>query len=75
MNCSKHCEINFLFLELNLLFQVTDNARYYDLFSVTRYAIILERKFLSMEQAGLGRIDNFVNPFVDQQLEKCLKNT
>ncbi|MFT4825248.1 MAG: aminoglycoside phosphotransferase (APT) family kinase protein, partial [Cryomorphaceae bacterium] len=45
------------------------HAYYYNLFSVVRYAIILQKKFSSMEKAGMGRIDNFVVPFVEQQLE------
>ena len=48
-----------------------DHAAYYDLFAVVRYAIILERKFLAMEQAGLGRIENFCVPIVEQQLAAC----
>jgi len=51
-----------------------DNAGYYSLFAVLRYAIILEKKFLAMEAAGLGRIDNFAGPFVEQQLEICKSN-
>jgi aminoglycoside phosphotransferase (APT) family kinase protein len=51
-----------------------DNASYYDLFTLTRYAIILERKFLAMEKAGGGRMDNFSTPFVEQQLEACLSS-
>lgn len=47
------------------------HAQYYDLFSVVRYAVILEKKFSSMEKAGMGRIDNFVVPFVEQQLKIC----
>jgi aminoglycoside phosphotransferase (APT) family kinase protein len=49
----------------------TANSDYYDLFSVVRYAIILDRKFDALEAAGLGRIDNFVLPFVSQQLAVC----
>lgn len=48
----------------------TDNAAYYDLFSVVRYAIILENKFASMEKAGLGIVENFVVPMVEQQLAR-----
>ena len=48
-----------------------DHADYYDLFNITRYAVILERKFVAMEKAGLGSIDNFVVPFLEQQLAKC----
>ncbi|MFK8050365.1 MAG: phosphotransferase family protein [Halioglobus sp.] len=47
------------------------HSDYYDLFSVVRYAIILEKKFSSMEKAGMGRIDNFVVPFVERQLSVC----
>ena len=50
----------------------TGHAKYYDLFSVVRYAIILENKFAAMERAGMGRIENFCLPFVEQQLEVCL---
>lgn len=50
------------------------HSDYYDLFSVVRYAIILEKKFSSMEKAGMGRIDNFVVPFVEQQLKNCRAN-
>ncbi len=49
-----------------------DHANYYDLFSVVRFAIILENKFSAMERAGMGRIENFCLPFVEPQLEKCL---
>jgi aminoglycoside phosphotransferase (APT) family kinase protein len=48
-----------------------DHTDYYDLFSVVRYAIILDTKFAAMEEAGMGRIDNFSLPFVQQQLKKC----
>jgi len=48
-----------------------DDAAYYDLFALTRYAIILERKFLAMEQEGMGRIDNFCTPFVEERLAIC----
>jgi aminoglycoside phosphotransferase (APT) family kinase protein len=44
---------------------------YYDMFNITRYAVILERKFQSLEQAGMGSIDNFVLPFLEAQLAKC----
>jgi len=47
------------------------HADYYDLFNITRYAVILQRKFVSMEKAGLGSIDNFVLPFLEQQLATC----
>ena len=49
----------------------TANSDYYDLFTVVRYAIILDRKFDALEAAGLGRIENFVLPFVSQQLAAC----
>ncbi len=52
----------------------TDNAAYFDLFAVVRYAIVLEKKFLAMQQAGLDRIDNFATPFVEQQLAVCKKS-
>jgi aminoglycoside phosphotransferase (APT) family kinase protein len=48
-----------------------DHTDYYDLFALVRYAIILERKFLAMEKAGLGTIENFALPMVEQQLAKC----
>ncbi len=48
-----------------------EHADYYDLFNIVRYAVILERKFVAMEKAGLGSIDNFVLPFLEQQLAKC----
>ena len=48
-----------------------DHAKFYDLFSVVRYAIVLEKKFLALEKAGLDRIDNFAVPFVEQQLRVC----
>ncbi len=48
-----------------------DNADYYDLFSVVRYAIILEKKFSAMQAAGQGVIDNFAATFLPELLEKC----
>ena len=48
------------------------HSDYYDLFSVVRFAIILEKKFFSMEKAGMGTIENYTIPFVEQQFEKCL---
>ncbi|MEH6583399.1 MAG: phosphotransferase family protein [Halioglobus sp.] len=45
---------------------------YYDLFSVVRFAIVLEKKFIAMKNAGMGTIDNYCVPFVEQQLERCL---
>lgn len=48
-----------------------ENSDYYDLFAVTRYAIILEKKFVAMKAAGLGEIPNFAMPFVVQMLEAC----
>ncbi len=48
-----------------------EQTEYFDLFSVTRYAIILERKFLAMEKAGLSRVDNYAVPIVDQLLGRC----
>ncbi len=48
-----------------------DDSDYYDLFALVRYAIILECKFYAMEKAGLGTIENFSVPFVDQQLKVC----
>jgi aminoglycoside phosphotransferase (APT) family kinase protein len=47
------------------------HSHYYDLFSVVRYGIILENKLAAMEKAGLGTIDNFCLPFVEQQLKVC----
>lgn len=52
----------------------TDHAAYFDLFAVVRYAIILERKFLAMQRAGHDRLNNFVNPFVEQQLARVHGN-
>ncbi|MBT4518945.1 MAG: phosphotransferase family protein [Halieaceae bacterium] len=49
----------------------TDHANYYDLFTLVRYAIILEKKFVALKKAGLGTIDNFCVPFVEQQLKIC----
>lgn len=48
-----------------------DNTDYYDLFSVLRYTVILERKFAAMRAAGLGSIDNFAGAYLPQLLEKC----
>ena len=47
-----------------------DNTDYYDLFSVLRYAIILERKLAAMKAAGMGVIDNFAAVFLPDLLEK-----
>lgn len=44
---------------------------FYDLFTVVRYAIILEKKFVALENAGVGIIENFAVPFVEAQLAKC----
>jgi aminoglycoside phosphotransferase (APT) family kinase protein len=50
------------------------HSDYYDLFCVVRFAIILEKKFFSLEKAGLGAIDNYCVPFVEQQFAKqCSK--
>jgi aminoglycoside phosphotransferase (APT) family kinase protein len=49
----------------------THYSNYYDLFSVVRFGIILENKLAAMEKAGLGTIDNFCLPFVEQQLKAC----
>lgn len=48
-----------------------DNTDYYDLFSVLRYAIILERKFAAMRTAGMDVIPNFAGAYLPQLLEKC----
>jgi aminoglycoside phosphotransferase (APT) family kinase protein len=48
----------------------TEHSDYYDLFALVRYAIILEKKFIAMESAGLGTIDNFCVPIVEQQFKK-----
>ena len=48
-----------------------ERTRYFDLFSVTRYAIILERKFLAMEKAGMGLVESYAVPIVAQLLEQC----
>ena len=50
-----------------------EHADYYDLFNITRYAVILERKFQALEKAGIGLIDNFTLPFLEAQLAKCKK--
>jgi aminoglycoside phosphotransferase (APT) family kinase protein len=49
----------------------TTHSDFYDLFCVVRYAIILERKFAAMEAAGLGTVENFCLPFVEEQLARC----
>jgi aminoglycoside phosphotransferase (APT) family kinase protein len=48
-----------------------DNSDYYDLFSILRYTIILERKFAAMKAAGMGVIDNFAAVYLPGALEKC----
>lgn len=48
-----------------------DNSDYYDLFSLVRYGIILDRKFDALEAAGMGRIDNFSLPFMKRQFAIC----
>lgn len=48
----------------------TENSDYYDLLSLVRYAIILEKKFVAMKNEGLGSIDNFCVPIVKQQLDR-----
>ncbi|MGI9285210.1 MAG: phosphotransferase, partial [Pseudomonadales bacterium] len=48
----------------------TEHSDYYDLFSLVRYGIILENKFVAMENAGARIIDNFCVPIVEQQLVK-----
>jgi aminoglycoside phosphotransferase (APT) family kinase protein len=48
-----------------------DNTDYYDLFSVLRYAIILERKLAAMKAAGMGVIDNFAAVFLPDLIAKC----
>jgi len=48
-----------------------EHSDYYDMFNITRYAVILERKFQSLEKAGIGLIDNFTLPFLEAQLKKC----
>lgn len=49
----------------------TDHSAYYDLFCVVRYAIILEKKFVAMEKARLGTIENFCTPIVEERLAVC----
>jgi aminoglycoside phosphotransferase (APT) family kinase protein len=48
-----------------------DNTDYYDLFTVVRYSIILERKFASMKAAGMGTIENFAAAYVPDLLKAC----
>ena len=48
-----------------------DNHDYFDLFSVLRYSIILERKFAAMRAAGMGDIDNFAMAFLPDLLANC----
>ncbi|CAA0119775.1 Putative aminoglycoside phosphotransferase [Halioglobus japonicus] len=48
----------------------TEHSDYYDLFALVRYGIILEKKLVAMESAGLGTIGNFCVPIAEQQLEK-----
>ena len=47
------------------------NTDYYDLFTVVRYSIILERKFAAMKAAGMGVIDNFAAVYVPDLLRAC----
>ncbi|MFT5711097.1 MAG: hypothetical protein ACI8QT_001799 [Halioglobus sp.] len=59
-------------IEVLLVALVTEHRTdYYDLFSVVRYTIILDTKCAAMEEAGMGRIESFSLPFVQQQFEKC----
>ena len=46
------------------------HADYYDLFNITRFAVILEKKYVAMGRDDSGPTSNFVVPFVEQQLEK-----
>lgn len=48
-----------------------DNRDYYDLFTVQRYAVILERKFAAMAAAGMGKVDNFAAAYLPELLQKC----
>ena len=47
-----------------------EHADYYDLFNITRFAVILEKKYVAMEKAGSGPSTNFVVTLVEQQLAK-----
>ena len=48
-----------------------DNIAYFELFTVVRYAIILELKFIAMKKANpdAGTIPNFVVPFIADLLD------
>ncbi len=48
-----------------------EHTDYYDLFTVVRFAIILEKKFFALENAGIDTIENYCVPFVGQQLAQC----
>jgi aminoglycoside phosphotransferase (APT) family kinase protein len=48
-----------------------DNTEYYDLLSVVRYAIIIERKLEIMKAAGMGVFENFAVAFIPELLENC----
>lgn len=50
-----------------------EHRRFYDLFAVLRYAIVLEKKFAAMEAAGMGRFDNFTVRHVSALLEAAAK--
>jgi aminoglycoside phosphotransferase (APT) family kinase protein len=47
-----------------------EHADYYDLLNITRFAVILERKYVAMARAGSAPSANFVVTFVEQQLAK-----
>jgi aminoglycoside phosphotransferase (APT) family kinase protein len=48
-----------------------EHADYYDLFNITRFAVVIEKKYVAMEKAGSGPPStNFVVTFVEQQLAK-----
>jgi len=46
----------------------TGHSDYYDLFNLLRYTIILEKKVIAMEKAGIAGIGNFCVPFLEQKM-------
>ncbi|MCB1688346.1 MAG: phosphotransferase family protein [Halioglobus sp.] len=49
-----------------------EHADYYDLFNITRFAVILEKKYVAMGATTPEPGANFVVPFVEQQLKTIL---
>lgn len=47
-----------------------EHADYYDLFNITRFAVILEKKYVAMGRDSSEPTANFVVTFVEQQLAK-----